>query len=138
MTVESKSVVAQAPAQKIYAFLSDFNNYTRLIPSDKVQGWRVEGNRCSFNVSGFMQLTLEFAECTPYSRIVVAPAANASSPMPFRIVVNLSEEGLDATRVSIAFDLDGGNPMMTMMLKPKLKEAADKMVEQFPYFAAGL
>lgn len=136
MTVDSKTVSCQASAEKIYNFLSDFNNFTHLIPS-KVEGWSVVGNTCTFKVAGFMQLTLTYDERTPYQKIVIVPAANSGSPVPFRMNVNIVDDGANSSRVNLSFNLDG-NPMMTMMLKPKLREAADKLVEQLAYFSAGL
>lgn len=138
MNVESKQVVAQSSPEKIYNFLTDFNNIGRMLPPGQVQGWQCTSDRCSFNVGGFMQITLAFLERTPYSRIVLGPAADSSAPMPFKMMLSLQPEGTDATRIKVMFDLEGGNPMMNMMLKPKLRDAADKMAEQLQYFGSAL
>ena len=37
MTVESKSVVAQCPQEKLYDFLSDFNNIAPLAPAGAIE-----------------------------------------------------------------------------------------------------
>lgn len=131
MTIESKSVVAQMPTQQLYTFLSDFNNFSHLVPQDKVQNYSCTTDRCSFSVGGFMQLTLAYVERIPFSRVVVAPAADASSPIPFRLIIDLKPEDALSTRVHVMFDMEGGNPMMNMMLKPKLQEAANKLAEGF-------
>lgn len=138
MNVESKTVQAQASPQKLYAFLCDFNNFSRLIPTGQVQGWKSTADSCSFNVGGYMELTLGFVERRPYSLVSIGPAANGGNPIPFRMNINISDAGYDCSHVQIAFSLEGSNPMMNMMLKPKLREAADKLVEQLQYFAAGL
>lgn len=138
MQVESKTVQCAKPPQKLYEFLSDFNNFTRLIPADKVKGWQVNGDTCTFNVAGFMTITLEYAERTPYSRIVVAPTNNSSSPIPFKATVNLKDNGSDSTSVNMVVDGGGGNPMVSMMLKPKLREAADKLMDALQYYSTGL
>lgn len=137
MNVESKSVVTSASPEKCYDFLCDFNNFSRIIPADKVQNWSCTSDRCSFNVAGFMQLTLTFVERIPNSLVAVGPAADASTPMPFRMNVQLAHNE-NGTRISIAFNMEGGNPMMTMMLKPKLREAADKMADMLQYLCNAL
>lgn len=138
MNVESRTVTCQASSQKLYDFLSDFNNFTRLIPSGQVQGWQATGDTCTFTVAGFMTITLTFAERTPYSRIVIAPAASSNSPVPLTATVNLTDNGNDSTRCNMVFDSEGGNPMMTMMLKPKLRELGDTLMDQLQYFSTGL
>ncbi|MBQ2530137.1 MAG: hypothetical protein II547_07775 [Treponema sp.] len=136
MTVESKSVVAQCPQEKLYDFLSDFNNIAPLAPAGAIE--QCTADSCTVKVGGFIQLTITCLERVPYSRIVVGPAANSSSPVPFRMEVGLQPEGVDATRVGITVNIDGGNPMMTMMLKPKLKDAVDMMADKLQYFASGI
>lgn len=138
MNVDSKTVHCQVPTRKLYDFLSDFNNFTRFIPSDQVRDWQTTGDTCSFSVGGFLTLKLGFAECTPYSRIVVAPAANSSSPMPFKAIIHLHDNGDDSTSVYAEFESEGGNPLMTMMLKPKLREMGDKLMDQLQYLSSEL
>ncbi|MDY5970062.1 MAG: hypothetical protein SPJ13_08645 [Bacteroidales bacterium] len=138
MQIESKTVQCAKSPQKIYEFLSDFNNFTRLIPTDKVNGWQVNGDTCTFNVGGFMSLTLEYAERTPFSRIAIAPAHNSNSPIPLKATLNLKENGPDSTNVNMVVDGGGGNPMISMMLKPKLRDAADKLMDALQYYSIGL
>lgn len=138
MNVHSKTVRCQTSAQKLYNFLSEFNNFTHLIPSDKVQGWTTTGDTCSFSVGGFLTLKLAFADRTPYSRIVIAPATGSGSPVPFKAIVHLKDNGDDSTQVYMEFESEGGNPMIAMMLKPKLCEMGDKLMEQLQHFSIGL
>ena len=138
MQVESKTVQCAKSPQALYEFLSDFTNFTRLIPADKVQGWHTTGDTCTFSVAGFITITLEYAERTPYSRIVVAPASNSNSPIPLKATVNIMGNGPDSARVNMVVDGGGGNPMLTMMLKPKVREAVDKLMDGLQYYSTGL
>ena len=137
MTIESKQVVCQSAPERIYEYLSDFNNIGRMLPPGQVQGWSCTADRCSFQVGGFMQITLAFLERIPYTTIILGPAADTNSPVPFRMGIFMKPEGT-GTRLYVAFEMEGGNPMMNMMLKPKLRDAADKMVEQLQYFGSAL
>lgn len=138
MTIDSKTVVAQTTPEKLYDFLCDFNNLSRMLSVGPVQGLSSTADRCSFSVNGFMQITLTYIERTPYSRVVIGPATDSMSNMPFKCRIVLGANGLDSTQLNIQFEMEGGNPMMTMMLKPKLREAADKMAEQLAYFGNAL
>ncbi len=131
MTIESKKTLINAPAEKIFAFVSDFNNFSSMMPP-QVEGWQTDGNTCSFKISGFMQITLEMVERTPFSKVVVAPAADSGSPMPFKMVIEMKEKD-SQTDTRIAFDIDA-NPMMVMMIKGKAKDALDLMADQLKYY----
>ena len=137
MNAESKKVQAQCSAEKLYNFACDFRNFQRLLPP-QVEEFQTDGNTCSFKVSGFIQLTLQYAEKNPYSRVAIAPASGSGSPIPFRFVMLIDARDENSCDVIVRAEIEGGNPMMTMMLKPKLRPALDKIVEQIQYFSAGI
>ena len=129
MTVESKTVEVPHSAAEVYAFASNFENYSRLIPP-QVDGWQATPDTCSFRVGGFVQLTLRIEERRPYSLVSIAP--DGTSAVPLHINLEIGEKG-SSSDVLLHVDVEGGNPMITMMLKPKLKEAVDKIVDQLRY-----
>ena len=131
MTIESKKTLINAPSERIFNFVSDFNNFGNMMPP-QVEGWQTDGNTCSFKISGFMQITLEMVERTPFSKVIVAPAADSGSPMPFKMVIDMKEKE-SQTETRIAFDIDA-NPMMVMMIKGKAKDALDLMADRLKYY----
>jgi len=137
MNVESKKVQAQCSAERLYNFACNFSNFQRFLP-EQVQDFQTDGNTCSFKVAGFMSLTLQYAERTPYSCVAIAPASGSSSPIPFRLSLNIVEGVGNSCEVTVRADIEGGNPMMTMMIKPKLRPALDKIAEQIQYYSAGI
>lgn len=137
MTAESKRVTAQCSAEKLYNFACDFRSFQRLLPP-QVEDFQTDGTTCSFKVAGFVQLTLQYAERSPYSTVAISPASGSNSPLPFRLVLNISAIDESSCDVVVRAEIEGGNPMMTMMLKPKLRPALDKIAEQIQYYSAGL
>lgn len=137
MNAESKKVKAQCSAEKLYNFSCDFRNFQRLLPP-QVEDFQTNGNTCSFKVSGFIQLSLQYAERRPYSLVAIEPAAGSGSPVPFRFVLLITPIDDIQCDVVVRAEIEGGNPMMTMMLKPKLRPALDKIAEQIQYYSAGL
>ncbi|MBQ9474566.1 MAG: SRPBCC family protein [Bacteroidales bacterium] len=129
MTVESKTVDVPHSAQEVYAFASNFENYSRLIPP-QVEGWQATADTCSFKVGGFVQLSMRIEERCPYTLVSIAP--DGATAVPLHIKLEIGEKGASSS-VRILVDVEGGNPMITMMLKPKLKEAVDKIVDQLKY-----
>lgn len=137
MNAESKKVQAQCSAEKLYNFACDFRNFQRLLPP-QVENFQADGNTCSFKIGGFIQLTLQYAERNPYTLVAVTPAAGSGSPVPFRFVLCINPQDDQSCEAYVCADIEGGNPMMAMMLKPKLRPALDKIAEQIQYFSAGL
>ena len=131
MTIDSKKTLINAPSERIFNFVSDFNNFGNMM-LPQVEGWQTDGNTCSFKISGFMQITLEMVERTPFSKVIVAPAADSGSPMPFKMVIDMKEKE-SQTETRIAFDIDA-NPMMVMMIKGKAKDALDLMADRLKYY----
>ena len=137
MTTESKKVTAQCGAKKLYDFACDFRNFQRMLPPE-VEEFQTDGVTCSFKVGGFVQLSLQYAERTPYTTVAITPTHGSNSPIPFRIVLNIEPIDDESCKAVVGAEIEGGNPMMTMMLKPKLRPALDKMAEQIQYYSAGL
>lgn len=137
MNAESKKIQAQCSAERLYNFACDFRNFQRLLPP-QVEDFQTDGNTCSFKVSGFMQFTMQYAERTPYTTVAIAPAAGSGSPIPFRFVLKITPQSDTSCEAFFSAEIEGGNPMLAMMLKPKLRPALDKLAEQLQYFSAGL
>ena len=51
--IESKEVEIAKPAQELYTFLQDMNNFQQLLPQDRISEWKSDGTSCSFKASGF-------------------------------------------------------------------------------------
>lgn len=137
MTAESKKVTAQCSAEKLYHFACDFRSFQQLMPP-QVEDFQTDGNTCSFKVAGFVQLNLQYAERTPYTTVAISPAYGSNSPLPFRLALNISANDESSCNVVVRAEIEGGNPMMTMMIKPKLRPALDKIADQIQYLSAGL
>lgn len=133
MTIESKKAEVNCAPQRLYEFAANFNNFARIMPSG-AQNFTSTYDTCSFNVSGFMQINLRYAQRTPYSAIVIEPDTTGATPMAFQMKLGIDDLGNNRSRIHIDFDMPGANPMVNMMLKPKLKQAADSLIDQLQYF----
>lgn len=131
---ESKQQRIHKPADMIYTILADFNNFTPLV-ADKVEGWTVEGDVCSFRVKG-IAMTLRMVEKIPGELIKIE--ASDSSPFGFTFWVQLKEIGRSAggeisvapdTRMRLVLHAEM-NMMIKMMIGGKIQPALDGIAEQ--------
>lgn len=125
--VESKEVEINAPVKKIFDFLSDFTNFTLLIP-DKVENWKATKEKCSFRVSGMADIGMEISQTTPYSSIVIVNDKEVGTPFSFSFNWDFKSIDESKTKVKSFFDLDV-NPMMSMMIKKPLQNFMDILVD---------
>ncbi len=126
--VESKEVEINASAEKIFNFLSDFTNFSLLIP-DKVENWKATKEKCSFKVTGLTDFGMEISNKTPFTSIVIVNDKDISSPFPFTFNLEFDSINDSKTKVKSFFNLDI-NPMMSMMVKKPLQNFMDVLVDK--------
>ncbi|MBL0065409.1 MAG: SRPBCC family protein [Bacteroidetes bacterium] len=112
--IESDKVIVKKTQAEIYNFLSNFNNFQKLMP-EQVTNWQSTEEECSFTIAGMASLGMKIIEKTPNSQIKVT--RNGKAPFDFNLdcaIKDLSEN----CEVQLAFDADL-NPMLKMMaVKP--------------------
>jgi carbon monoxide dehydrogenase subunit G len=86
MKIEGKKVSVNANRKKVYNFLSNFNNYEKLMP-EQIVNWTSDEESCSFTVKGMADLSLKFEEKTPNTFIKITP--NGKVPFSFTLLLNL-------------------------------------------------
>lgn len=125
--IESKIGKIKSKDQKIYTFLADFNNFRDIIPADKIQDWKSDGESCSFRIDGIGNAGLRFIEKTEFS--VLKITSEGGSPVSFLMWIQLKEIEEDTTAVKITID-PKVNVMMMGMVKKPLKEFVDMLVDK--------
>lgn len=112
--IESDKVVVNKTPEEIYTFLSNFNNFQKLMP-DQVTNWQSTDDECSFTIAGMASLGMKIIDKTPNSIIKVTRHGKA----PFDFNLDCSIKDLEKKcEVQLAFDADL-NPMLKMMaVKP--------------------
>ncbi|MPL73349.1 hypothetical protein SDC9_19148 [bioreactor metagenome] len=126
--VESKEVEINSSAEKIFNFLSDFTNFSLLVP-DKVENWKATKEKCSFKVTGLTDFGMEISKKTPFTSIVIINDKDISSPFPFTFNWEFDSINDSKTKVRSFFNLDI-NPMMSMMVKKPLQNFMDVLVDK--------
>jgi carbon monoxide dehydrogenase subunit G len=122
----SNKKVIQAPASKIYQFLSDFNNLEKLMPS-KVTNWNSTMTTCSFTIQGMA--TLNMAQGNHKENELVHMKAEGKNPFHYDLNAHMKAQGDHATEVYVELNADM-NPMVAMMAKKPLENFVNILVEE--------
>jgi len=120
---------------KIYAFVSDFNNFQKLMP-DQVTNWESTSDSCSFNISGMGSLSLRIKEKFPETKVVIIPDAGTKIPFTFQLLCKLQPVSDNITEAEFVFEhempamisLMASRPLQNMVdiFAKKLKEYSEK------------
>jgi len=117
MRIESDKSEINKPASEVFSFLSDFNNFQKLMPS-QVTNWKSTADECSFTISGMASIGMKILEKIPNSLVKIS--SNGKVPFDFTLNIHLTENSPSQTTGQLIFESDL-NPMMAMMVEKPLR-----------------
>jgi carbon monoxide dehydrogenase subunit G len=113
--------------EKIYNFLSDFNNFKDLIPEDKIKNWESSADSCRFTIDSIGEAGMQIVEKQPYGLIKVASKVN--NKIEFNFWIQLKQTGEKDTRIKLTIKADV-NPMLRMIVKKPLQTFLDSIIDR--------
>lgn len=125
--IESKVTKTEVSSEKLFSFVSDFNNFEKIIPPDKVKNWQADEESCSFTIEGIGSAALRITEKEPNNLVKIT--SEGQTPISFLMWVQLKELAENDTRIKITIDPQINMMMMTMVKKP-LKQFVDMLAER--------
>jgi len=125
--IESKIGVVKQPAEKIFNFVSNFKNFSQLIPMDKVKNFESTGDTCRFTVEGIGQVGLKIIERVPHKLIKISSDEKTSFDLFLWIQIKELEPGDSRMKITTEVFL---NPMMAKVVKIPLKKFVDTLIDQ--------
>ena len=132
MRLESKIGKIAHSDQKVYNFLTDFNNFKEFIPADKLQNWQADESSCRFTINPVGETGVRIIEKEPYKLIKLTGIEE--SKFDFKLWVQLKQVEENDTRIKITLEAEL-NPMFQMMAKKPLQEFLDKLVDQLSKYS---
>ncbi len=125
-SIESEKVEINHPTEKVFNWLSNFNNYQKLMPA-QVSGFASTENDCSFTISGMATIGMKILDKTPNSHIRIG--SNGKVPFDFILHVRLNSVSADKTTSRLVFEAEL-NPMLKMMLEKPLTNFFNLLAEK--------
>ena len=123
---KSDKILINKSQEDLYAFLSDFNNFEKLMP-EQVTNWKATNDSCSFTIQGMADLAMTMGQQTEYSQITY----NSVGEKPFRfdLKTHFSLADNDQTETHIILNADL-NPMIKMMASRPLQNFVNLLVNK--------
>lgn len=118
MRIESDKSEINKPASEVFAFLSNFNNFQKLMPPQVVD-WQSTESDCSFKISGMASIGMKIIEKNSNSLIKIV-SHGGKVPFAFTLNVHITEVSATQSTGQLIFEADI-NPMMAMMVEKPLR-----------------
>ncbi len=125
--IESRIGHIKQPAEKIYNYISNFDNFSSLIPEDKVKDFESSGDTCRFTVEGIGQAGLRIIEKEPHKLIKIS--SDEQTTFDLLLWIQIKELEPEDSRMKITTEVKL-NPMMAAMVKKPLKNFIDTLIDQ--------
>lgn len=125
--IESKIGIVKQPAEKIYNYVSNFNNFNQLIPEEKIKDFESTDETCRFSVEGIGKAGLRIIEKEPHKMIKISSDEETTFDLLLWIQIKEIEPGDSRMKITTEVNM---NPMMASMVKKPLKKFVDTLIDQ--------
>jgi len=127
LTLESKTGRSNGSPEAVFNYVSDFTNFSDLLPKERLTDLEVSADRIAFGIQGLGYVGLEIREKTPFSSLVVGASADSSADFTFTL--RMADAGSGASDVSLVL-VANLNMFLEMMARAPLQQLADLMVDK--------
>lgn len=125
-SLQSQTHSTTSRTNDLFDYMSDFNHFKHLLPTDKIENFECSANQCSFGIKGLTTLTIKIKEASrasatnPNSKITFETLGLAK--FVFTLHIHFSEN--QTTHVQMEGDL---NPFIKAMAEKPLLELINTM-----------
>ena len=128
MNLESPKVTIEKSAQDIFDFLSNVENFEKLMP-ENISKFEVLGDDTFlFALKGMPEIVLKKKEVIAPNKIVLGAAGGK---LDFSLTGHINEIDNDKSEVQLSFAGDF-NPMMAMMIKGPISKFIETLSKNIP------
>jgi hypothetical protein len=125
LKIETNHQLINTTQETAFDFLSNMNNFEKLLPKDKIENWSATNETCTFKIKSMGNIELKQVATTPNSLIYLD--SYGKTPIKFSLNLYLSEKTDSSCEAYALFDGDI-NPFMKMMLEKPLTEFFNYLV----------
>ncbi|WP_420572318.1 SRPBCC family protein [Kordia sp.] len=125
MNIESPKVTVNKSPQELYDFLTNVENFEKLMPENISKFEVLAEGKFLFALKGMPEIVLKLKESTPPNTVVLGAA---SDKLPFTLTGNIQELEAGKSEAQLVFEGDF-NPMMAMMIKGPIGKFINTLAE---------
>ncbi|MGB5243546.1 MAG: SRPBCC family protein [Lutimonas sp.] len=123
MHLESPKITVQKSNQEIFDFLSNVENFGKIMP-ENIDKFEANEDSFIFALKGMPEIKLKLKEVVQGEKIVLG---SASEKLPFSLTADISQKEANSSDVQLLFE-GNFNPMMAMMVKSPLQKFINTLI----------
>jgi carbon monoxide dehydrogenase subunit G len=127
LAVESKSGIAKGNPETVFNYISDFRNFSGLLPGDRLNNLQITREKIIFDIQGLGTVGLEIQGKQPWSMLTVGPSKDSSTDFTFIIHIKEAGKDLSAVKLNLTANL---NMFLEMMARNPLQQFVDLMIDK--------
>ena len=128
MNLESPKVTINKSAQDVFDFLTNVENFEKIMPENISKFEVLEEGKFLFALKGMPEIILKQKEATPPNKIVLGAAGGK---LDFSLIGDISETSEGQSDIQLSFTGDF-NPMMAMMIKGPISKFIETLATSIP------
>lgn len=126
-TIETNHENTNSPAEKLYDFLSDMNNFEKLMPEGKIEKWNSEKGQCEFTIKGMTRIGLKIVNSERPNLIEIQSFGKV--PFDFDLHIHILPINQDSAELFMVFN-GQINAFMKMMVEKPLTNFFNMLVKE--------
>lgn len=115
--IESEKQTINSPIKTVFDFLSNFNNFEKLMP-EQIINWKSTEDTCSFTIKGMTDMSMKITKRVQYTQIVMENEGKA--PFEYKLTSLLEEKAENQCVSQLVFTAEL-NAMLNMMVNKPLE-----------------
>jgi carbon monoxide dehydrogenase subunit G len=130
--MKSETVEVNRSPDEVFVFLSDFNNFEKLMP-EQVVDWKSDQQSCSFTIKGMASLGMRIDSVNPGKEIKIV--RDGKAPFDFTLTCSIAPAtNKNQSLLTLQFDADL-NPMLQMLAVRPLTNFLNMLVNRYKELA---
>ncbi|NQT77023.1 MAG: hypothetical protein HQ565_04865 [Bacteroidetes bacterium] len=126
MNITSDLIIVNKPVGQVFDFLTDFNNFEKLMPEQVVK-WESTKVSGRFTIKDLAEIGMKIESVEHHKSILLS--SDGKVPFDFKFKINLEKKEEEQTAVHIEFD-GKMSAMIAMMAKRPLTNLVNHMIDK--------
>lgn len=127
LTVESKKGMAKGSQEKVFDYLSDFRNFSSLLPEERMNDLEISREKIRFSLQGLGNVGLVIRDKKPPSELIIKATEDSSADFTFFIQIREAGENRSEVKLILQANL---NMFLELMAKSPLQQFVDMIAEK--------
>lgn len=127
LKIESKTGIANGSQETVYNYVTDFRNFSHMLPADRLNNMKVTSDVIRFDISGLGTVGLKIAEKKPFTLLVITGTEDSAADFTFWLNINPASDSKSQVNLTLQANL---NMFMEMMAKGPLQQFADLIIDK--------